>query len=65
MTYRKSDNTNRPIRKRRINTHFEKLFTTNRIMKDTEIKIQLDLGHLSIKQKATPIPYQLQNYVEK
>ena len=37
----------------------------NQTIKVTEIKTQLKPGHLPLKQKARPIPYHLQNYVEK
>ena len=49
----------------KIFTNFEKLFKTNRTNKDAEIKKQLKPAHLPVKQKARPIPYQLQSYVEK
>ena len=44
---------------------FGKLIKTNQTNKDSEIKIQIKLAHLPMKQKARPIPYHLQNYVEK
>ena len=48
-----------------IFTQFEKLFKSNQTIKETEIKIQLKLGHLPMKQKARPIQYLLQNDSEK
>ena len=46
-------------------TKFQKLFKTNRTIKDTEIKIQLQPVHQRMKQKARPIPYLIQNYLAK
>ena len=51
--------------KDKIITHFEMLFKTNRTIKDTDFKIQLKPGHAPIKQKARPIPYHSQSYIEK
>ena len=64
-TYRKVDNINHHSERDEIIIQFERLFKTIQTIKDTEIKIQLELGHLPVKQKAIPIPYPLQNYVEK
>ena len=44
---------------------FQKLFKTNQTFEDTEIKIQLKLGHTPKKQNARLKPYHSQNYVEK
>ena len=46
-------------------TQFENLFRTIRIIIDTEMKIQLKPIHLPRKQKASPILYHSQNYIEK
>ena len=51
--------------KDKIKTNVEKLFKTNQIKKNTEIKIHLKPGHLPKKLKARPIQYHLQSYVEK
>ena len=48
-----------------IFTRFEERLKMNQTMKDTESKIQIKPGHIPIKQKARPIPYNLQRYVEK
>ena len=65
-TYRKDDNTNRPLRKKGNNyTIWKTIQDEPKKTEDTEIKIQLKPGHLPIKQKDRPIPYHLQNYVEK
>ena len=48
-----------------IFTNFEKLFKANWTIKDIEKKIPLKPKHSRIKQRAKPIPFQLQSYVEK
>ena len=42
---------------------FPDLFENNETIKDTEINIQLKPGHYPVKQKARPIPLQLQEDV--
>ena len=46
-------------------TNFEKLFKTNRTVKDTEIKLQMKPGYSPVKHKARRLPYHLFSYVEK
>ena len=44
---------------------FQDFFENNESIKDTEINIQLKPGHFPIKQKARPVPLQLQEDVER
>ena len=46
-----------------ILTQFEKRSETNGTTKDTQTNIQLEPGHIPIKQKTKPKPYPFQNYV--
>ena len=46
-------------------TQFEKLVKKSQTIKDTEIKIFLKSGHISMKQKARIIPYRLQKLCRK
>ena len=56
---------NNQSEKRRIIEKFPDLFQNNTTIKDTEINIQLKLGHYPVKQKARPIPLHLQEAVGK
>ena len=44
---------------------FPDLFENNKTIKDTEIKIQLKPGHFPVKQKARPVPLNLQEDVQR
>ena len=46
-----------------IHAKFKKLFETNHIIKNTEVKIQIKPGCYPSQQKARPLPYHLQDYV--
>ena len=54
---------NQPIRKKRIINKFPDLFKNNKLIKDTEINIQLKLGHYALEQKTRPIPLHVQENV--
>ena len=47
------------------NTGFEKIFKTNPMVKNNEIKKQLEPGQTPAKQNARVIPYHLQSYCGK
>ena len=49
--------------KRRVSEKFTDLFKNNTMIKDTEINIQLKLGHYPLEYKARPIPLHLQEDV--
>ena len=56
---------NNQSEKERIFGKFRDLFVNNETIKDTEIKIQLKLGHYPVKQEARPAPLHLQEDVGK
>ena len=56
---------NNQSEKRQIVEKFPDLFENNTTIKDAEINIQLKPGHYPVKQKARPIPLQLQEAVGK
>ena len=56
---------NNQSEREKVFTKFPYLFENNETIKDTEIKIQLEPGHLPISQKARPVPLHLQKDVER
>ena len=58
-------NENSQSEKKRIIEKFPDLFRNTTTMKDGKVNIQLKPGHYPVKQKARPIPLQLQDVVEK
>ena len=56
---------NRQSEKKQIVVKFSDLFRNNTTIKDAEINVQLKPGHYPVKQKARPIPLQLQEAVGK
>ena len=56
---------NNQSEREKIFNKFPDLFENNKTIINTEIKIQLKLGHYPIKQKARPVPLHLQKDVER
>ena len=56
---------NNQSERKRVIEKFPDLFKNNTTIKDTEISIQLKLGHYPVKPKARPIPLHLQEDVGK
>ena len=54
---------NNQSEREKVFNKFPDLFENNETIKDTEINIQLKLGHYPVKQKARPIPLHLQEDV--
>ena len=48
---------------KKIIPNFEKLIRTNRIINDTEARIQTKQDHLRMKPKAKPLPHLLKDFV--
>ena len=56
---------NNQSEREKIFNKFPDLFENNETIKDTEMKIQLELGHYPVKQKARPVPLHLHRDVER